>query len=115
MWPFSRKKKQSEVLPEPLAAAPEVPAAPPESELARLQREVFERIVSGAPGPAGIDDWRLQIYAGMYESRTHDALIEDVPYTAKLLGSAFAPLVKQYVAERSSTHHSLAALGQGFA
>src|SRR4051812_9627099 len=108
MWPFSRKKPEPEPAPEPQPAAP-----PPETELARLQREVFERIVSGTPGPAGIDDWRLQIYAGMYESRTHDALIEDVPHTAKLLGADFPGVVKRYVAELPSTHHSLARLGHG--
>lgn len=112
MWPFGRKKK----LEEPPPAEPAPAAPPPEAPLAKLQREVFERIVEGKAGPEGIDDWRLQIYAGMYEARTHDALIEDVPHTAKLLGSdKFPALVKQYVAAVPSTHHSLARLGHGFA
>lgn len=110
MWPFSRKKKE-----EPSAPVQEAPVPPPETELQRLQREVFERVVDGKPGPLGIDDWRLQIYAGMYEARTHDALIEDVPYTAKLLADRFPALVKAYVAEQPSTHHSLARLGHAFA
>ena len=109
MWPFSKKK------PAEPPAPPGPPPPPPETELQRLQREVFERVVDGKPGPAGIDDWRLQIYAGMYESRTHDALIEDVPHTAKLLGSEYAPAVKRYVADVPSQHHSLARLGHGFA
>ena len=111
MWPFSRKKREPPPPPEP----PAPPAPPPETELERLQREVFERVVDGKAGPAGIDDWRLQIYAGMYESRTHDALIEDVPHTAKLLGGELAGVVKRYVAQLPSTHYSLARLGHGFA
>ncbi len=108
MWPFTRKKAPP---PEPEAPA----APPPESELQRLQREVFERVIEGKPGgPAGIDDWRLQVYAGMYEARTHDALAEDVPHTAKLLGERFPAVVKQYVADVPSTHYSLARLGHGF-
>lgn len=110
MWPFSRKK-----VPEPEPPPPAAPAPPPETELERLQREMFDRIVSGTPGPAGIDDWRLQVYAGMFDSRTHDALVEDVPHTAKLLGGEFAALVKRYVGEVPSMHPSLARLGHGFA
>ncbi|MBL8949280.1 MAG: putative DNA-binding domain-containing protein [Myxococcaceae bacterium] len=109
MWPFSRKKPA--LPPEPEAP----PAPPPETGLQRLQREVFERVIEGKPsGPAGIDDWRLQVYGGMYEARTHDALIEDVPHTAKLLGERFPAIVKAYVAEVPSTHYSLARLGHGF-
>jgi len=108
MWPFSRKKAPE---PEP---APAPPAPPPETELQRLQRELFERVIERKAGLPGIDDWRLEVYAGMYESRTHDALAEDVPHTAKLLGEAFPALVKRYVADVPSTHYSLARLGHGF-
>jgi hypothetical protein len=111
MWPFSWFKKKEQAPPQVVAPTPPAPA---ETGLERLQREVFERIVEGKPGPAGVDDWRLQIYAGMYQARTHDALIEDVPHTAKLLGGQFPELVRRYVADVPSTHHSLAQLGKGF-
>jgi hypothetical protein len=107
MWPFSRKKVEPP--PEPVPAPP-----PPESPLEKLQREVFERITGTGPTPEGLEDWRLHIYAGMYEARTHDALIEDLGHTAQLIGAAFPGVVKQYVAEVPSTHHSLARLGHGF-
>jgi hypothetical protein len=109
MWPFSRKKEEA---PPP---EPELPAPPPETPLEKLQREVFERVIGQGPTPEGLDDWRLHVYAGMYEARTHDALIEDFSNTAKLIGEGFPALVKQYVAELPSTHHSLARLGHGFA
>jgi hypothetical protein len=88
---------------------------PPESPLEKLQREVFERITGVGPTPEGLEDWRLHIYAGMYDARTHDALIEDVGHTAQLIGASFPSVVKQYVADVPSTHHSLARLGHGFA
>jgi hypothetical protein len=109
------RKKNVEAQPEPAPPPMPEPQPPPETALAKLQREVFERIIGTGPTPEGLEDWRLGIYAGMYDARTHDALIEDVPHTAKLLGEGFTALVKQYVAEVPSKHHSLAHLGHGFA
>ena len=55
---------------------------------------------------------RLQIYAGMYPLRMHDALRSDYPALAELLGErAFEKLVADYVAVHPSRSFTLARLG----
>lgn len=59
---------------------------------------------------------RIQIYADMYIWRQVEALREDFPNLAKLLGDGdFYDLCAAYVGEQPSEHPSLAELGRGLA
>src|SRR5262245_7754465 len=66
-------------------------------------------------GPLGAME-RLGIYARMYCARLVDALGEDHPRVASVLGAErFAALAHDYVEAQSSTHPSLRWFGHGFA
>lgn len=59
---------------------------------------------------------RVDVYGHMYVLRTRDALRDDFPHVATLLGEdGFARAVEGYIAEHHSTHYSLARLGHSFA
>lgn len=112
MWPFSRRKSKT------------VETAVMRSPLEQLQAEVFAHVVGQGSeaaerhllgGPLLSPNARLDIYAGMYLARTHDALLDDYPLTAKLLGEQFHSLVHAYAEGHPSTHHSLARYGAAFA
>lgn len=102
--------------------------------LADLQARVLEALAAGAPGagaavpydaallarirpdgpldPAG----RLDVYAGMYQTRLRDALREDYPRVEAALGDRpFTALVRRYVARHPSTRPSLRDLGRSLA
>lgn len=98
-----------------------------------LQRELFRVIVqrgTGEPRPRGLstilaevsgDDRldaaeRVGIYARMYGTRLADALAEDYPRTATLLGwERFREVALAYVARYPSCHASLRWFGERFA
>lgn len=64
-------------------------------------------------GPLGASE-RLGIYARMYCARLVDALGEDYPRLAAILGAqAFAAVAHDYVEARPSTHPSLRWFGRG--
>jgi hypothetical protein len=58
---------------------------------------------------------RVHIYAEMYRLRTRDALREDFPHVAELLGDAWDATVDAYVDQFHSEHPSLHRLGRSFA
>ncbi|MFT3837556.1 MAG: DNA-binding domain-containing protein [Myxococcaceae bacterium] len=58
---------------------------------------------------------RVHIYAEMYRLRTRDALREDFPHTAELLGDQWDATVDAYVDRFHSEHPSLHRLGRAFA
>lgn len=96
------------------------------SDLADTQRRVFF-VVAGDERPKGtLDDLihagalsadaRLDVYAQMYRLRMRDALLEDTPHTAKLLGAEeFERCVADYAKQTPSTHYSLARFGHAWA
>lgn len=57
---------------------------------------------------------RVHIYAEMYRLRTRDALREDFPHTAELLGDDWDATVDAYVDRFHSEHPSLHRLGRSF-
>lgn len=94
----------------------------------RELQEAFWRSLAAAPGgdpdPLLVDavapmppldaDARVAVYAGMYFARLLDALREDFPHVAALLGDeAFEALIARYVARHPSGHPSLRHLGGG--
>lgn len=59
---------------------------------------------------------RVDVYGEMYVLRTRDALRDDFPHVARLLGEKrYANVVAAYVDRYQSTHYSLARLGHAFA
>lgn len=56
----------------------------------------------------------LDVYAGMYPLRMHDALLDDLPHTVKLLGDDFSGVLEAYAGAHPSTHHSLSRFGDAF-
>ncbi len=88
---------------------------------AQLWRAIAERQVEGVDGivQAGVrltPERRIDIYAQMYFWRQVDALKEDFPKLAALLGDdAFAHLVQDYVQLYPSEHPSLGRLGRKLA
>jgi hypothetical protein len=58
---------------------------------------------------------RVEIYAGMYLHRLVDAVAEDVPHTAGILGhDAFVDLVRAYVREHPSRSPDIGQVGRRF-
>ncbi len=69
------------------------------------------RVVRAA-GPLSAEE-RVGIYTGMYVARIVEALAEDFPKLAGLLGAdAFADLVREYVARHPSTEPSIRHIGR---
>jgi hypothetical protein len=81
--------------------------------LARMDPILLEVVKGdGALGPAE----RLEIYAGMYQTRLLDVLREDFPRTLAVVGDdTFATLALGYLARCPSTTASVRHLGQRFA
>jgi hypothetical protein len=76
----------------------------PDAELASLIR----------PTPVLAPAERVAIYSGMYLSRIVDALREDFPKVAGLLGAEpFADLVRDYLSEHPSSQPSIRHVGSG--
>jgi hypothetical protein len=68
------------------------------SDLARLQRQFYDRVVAGAPADELIASGDVEIYAGMYTSRLFDAIAEDTPKLRAALGQdRFAELITRYL------------------
>ncbi len=99
--------------------------------LRALQRAFFRALESGAAGStapdaellavvrgsAGFDpSARLDVYAQMYWMRIADALREDYPRLAAIVGDhGFHALARAYLAGAPSRHPSLGHVGDGFA
>lgn len=92
--------------------------------LRELQSRFF-RSIAGSLDPAVpqfVRGWeqlepeeRINIYARMYHARLLDALREDFPCVAALLGfERFSALVRSYLAQYPSTHPSLRYIGRSF-
>jgi len=82
------------------------------AELAALQRQFYDRVVSGADGDALIASGSLEVYASMYAIRLHDALADDYPKLRSALGAeAFAALVPAYLREHPPHAFTLRELG----
>jgi hypothetical protein len=80
-----------------------------EASLAALAAEVENR------GPLGVAD-RVGIYARMYCARLTEALAEDYPRVAELMGpDAFGTAAHGYVEQHPSTRPSLRWFGEAFA
>jgi hypothetical protein len=88
----------------------------------RELQEAFWRSLDAAPDPALIAavapapplevEARVGIYAGMYVHRIVEALREDFPRLAAVIGDEpFAALVRRYLARHPSTHPSLRHVG----
>jgi hypothetical protein len=71
------------------------------AELAALQRRFYDRVTAGVPSDDLVASGSLEIYAGMYGSRLHDALADDYPKLRAALGDdAFAAMVAAYLEAR---------------
>ncbi len=71
------------------------------SELARLQQQFYAYVTNGAPLDGVIATGDPQVYARMYASRLHDALVEDYPKLRAALGDdQFAALAHRYFQAR---------------
>ncbi len=71
------------------------------SELARLQQQFYAYVTTGAPIDGMIASGHPQVYARMYASRLHDALVEDYPKLRAALGEDdFAALAHRYFQAR---------------
>ena len=96
-----------------------------------MQRAFFRALDSGVAGTTSPDaellgviqgtavldaTARVDVYAQMYWMRIADALLEDYPRIAALVGSErFQALVRAYLHRAPSRHPSLSHLGAGFA
>lgn len=71
------------------------------SELARLQQQFYAYVTTGAALEGVIASGDPQVYARMYASRLHDALVEDYPKLRAALGDdSFAALAHRYFQAR---------------
>ncbi len=71
------------------------------SELARLQQQFYAYVTKGTPLDGVIASGDPQVYARMYASRLHDALVEDYPKLRAALGDdEFAALAYRYFQAR---------------
>jgi hypothetical protein len=71
------------------------------ADLAQLQRQFYERVVGEQPSDDLIASGDVNVYAGMYASRLHDALAEDYPKLRVALGEdRFGELVARYFLAR---------------
>lgn len=71
------------------------------SELARLQQQFYAYVTKGAALDGVIATGDPQVYARMYASRLHDALVEDYPKLRAALGDdQFAALAHRYFQAR---------------
>lgn len=109
--------------------------SPPESDtvpsLRAMQLAFFRALESGVAGTTSPDaellaliqgtaaldpTARVDVYAQMYWMRIADALLEDYPRIAALVGSErFHALVRAYLSRTPSRHPSLSHVGAGFA
>ncbi|HSR96201.1 MAG TPA: DNA-binding domain-containing protein [Kofleriaceae bacterium] len=68
------------------------------ADLAALQRQFYDRVVSGAPADGMIASGDVEVYAGMYTTRLIDAIAEDYPKLRAALGEdRFGDVVAHYV------------------
>jgi hypothetical protein len=68
------------------------------ADLARLQRQFYDRVTAGVPSEDLAASGDLEIYARMYTSRLHDALADDYPKLHRALGGgAFEALAQDYL------------------
>src|SRR5216684_2592801 len=95
-------------------------------KLAELQQRFWERVTRAPEARSAVDcfvstpqlsaDERLEIYANMFVWRQIDALREDFPKLAQLLGDeGFYATAEKYLRVHPSTHPSLGQLGRQFA
>jgi len=83
----------------------------PTPSLRELQR-AFWRSIASQPGAAAVAE-RVHVYAGMYLWRLVDALREDFPKLATVLGDdGFADLARGYIRAHPSTEPSIRHLGR---
>ena len=69
------------------------------SELARLQHQFYAYVTTGVTLDGVIASGDPQVYARMYASRLHDALVENYPKLRVALGDElFAALAQRYSA-----------------
>ncbi len=94
-------------------------------KLAELQQRFWERVTRAPEARSAVDcfvstpqlsaDERLEIYANMFVWRQIDALREDFPKLAQLLGDeGFYATAEKYLRVHPSTHPSLGQLGRQF-
>lgn len=82
------------------------------SDLATLQRRFYDRVTAGEPTDGLIASGDLDVYANMYASRLHDALVEDYPKLRSALGDErFGGLATQYLRAHPPRSFTLRDLG----
>jgi hypothetical protein len=91
-----------------------------------VEKGIADLARKGDPAAENVEKWivsddrlsavgRLDIYANMYFYRLKDALLEDFPLTARVLGEThFHNLVTDFLLKHPSAHYSLRYLGQPF-
>src|SRR5689334_18533757 len=68
------------------------------TNLAALQRQFYDRVVSGASADGLIASGDVDVYAGMYTTRLIDAIAEDYPKLRAALGEdRFGDVIARYV------------------
>lgn len=68
------------------------------ADLAALQRQFYQRVVSGEAADGLIASGDVEVYAGMYTTRLIDAIAEDYPKLRAALGEdCFGDVVARYV------------------
>jgi hypothetical protein len=68
------------------------------ADLAALQRQFYDRVVSGQPADGLIASGDVEVYAGMYGTRLFDAIAEDYPKLRAALGEdRFGEVISHYV------------------
>ena len=67
------------------------------ADLARLQRQFYERVVARQPVDDLIASGDVDVYARMYVSRLYDALAEDYPKLKVALGDRFDDVAAAYL------------------
>jgi hypothetical protein len=85
-------------------------------DLARLQRQFYDRVVAGATADELIASGDVEIYAGMYTSRLFDAIADDYPKLRAALGEdRFAELIAHYLRAHPPSSFTLREAGAALA
>jgi hypothetical protein len=86
------------------------------TDLAALQRQFYDRVVSGEPADGLIASGDVEVYAGMYTTRLIDAIAEDYPKLRVALGEdRFGDVVARYVRAHPPSSFTLREAGAALA
>lgn len=86
------------------------------SDLARLQREFYDRVVDRTAAPDLIGSGDVDIYARMYASRLYDSLADDYPKLRAALGDdRFGDVVREFLAVHRPRSFTMRDAGLGLA